>query len=611
MSLVSLSPRLFYILKLTLSLLTILLLTTYLFSSSLPSTPPLKTFSLPTNANKKATFIKNVLENEIDGPFDNSSLIELCRETKWVPGLIFRCEDVKGGVVNVRNVVLNCVRYTILAGATGLVLPQLLPRPNQKSTPVLLTHLFSLPSFTSTLTTICPAITIHDHINNLYNLPSTSSSNSLSLSPSSLSSPSSPLLHHAILSNPRNWTTEFKSWLNTTHPTPFTSQKPLLINLKSPLLEFPLSYDKPAFVSNLGRILPFRDDVRRLAAAVLYALSQKHNLDLDFNLDSSSQPRSQSSPQKDQENENEKGKGRGRGGGIIQAHKFLGIQLRTGPDAVAAGWTSSAIQSTNYLSLSSSLSLPLLYLSSSQSSLSFSSPTQSFSLSSPQNTTHPLPTPLEIIIETSTSLLSTTKAFSKEYKQLQSLTWDQRLLVDYEVLLWSSVFAGPWESSFAWGVAMRRHSSFSFRFGSETGWGAELQGRSVGKREREVGMGREEEKVPRAAELDEEKKKEGIGRLPHPSPSIPPTDIEIGLYTQAEEKRRKEPMSESQRMRRKEAGVGDVCWEDWVGGVRGGVEGKDGKDVGGNGGKGIGIGSGSVIFGPEGEGGRVRGSLWP
>jgi hypothetical protein len=71
---------------------------------------------------KKAAFVEAVLDTEIDGPIDNGALVELCKRKVWTPGLIFNCEAPQGGVGNVRNVFLNCIRYAIEAGGTLLLL---------------------------------------------------------------------------------------------------------------------------------------------------------------------------------------------------------------------------------------------------------------------------------------------------------------------------------------------------------------------------------------------------------------------------------------------------------------------------------------------------------
>ena len=74
---------------------------------------------------KKAWYVESLLaeESEIDGPFNNSTLVELCRTREWTPGLIFKCEAPEGGIGNVRNVFLNCVRYAIEAGGLSPLVP--------------------------------------------------------------------------------------------------------------------------------------------------------------------------------------------------------------------------------------------------------------------------------------------------------------------------------------------------------------------------------------------------------------------------------------------------------------------------------------------------------
>jgi hypothetical protein len=65
---------------------------------------------------EKGHFIMKALETEIDGPFNGTATAELCSSRDWVPGLIFKCNAPQGGVGNVRNVFLNCIRYAIEAG---------------------------------------------------------------------------------------------------------------------------------------------------------------------------------------------------------------------------------------------------------------------------------------------------------------------------------------------------------------------------------------------------------------------------------------------------------------------------------------------------------------
>lgn len=248
-----------------------------------------------------------------------------------------------------------------------------------------------------------------------------------STSPAIKVTPTTSLGHTAlidkhILANPGNWSSSFAQYLNHTHPIPPSATKPILVALQKPLLEFPLSYDDRHFVPQFGRLIRFREDTRRIAAAVLYALSQKHNLELEYTSDNP-----------------------------ILPQQFYGAHLRTGIDATAAGWTPYAIQSANYLSEATSQLLPVMYVASGNA----------------QDLARLAETNRSIAIETKESLLSApptvdvppapAKGFENEWRELQTLNWDQQLLVDYEVLLRSSVFGGTWESSFSWNIAMRRH----------------------------------------------------------------------------------------------------------------------------------------------------------
>ena len=71
-----------------------------------------------TNSLARSKWIEAALETEIDGPLDISALKELCSRKQWRKGLVFECPRPAGGVGNVRNKVLTCVRYAIEAGGT-------------------------------------------------------------------------------------------------------------------------------------------------------------------------------------------------------------------------------------------------------------------------------------------------------------------------------------------------------------------------------------------------------------------------------------------------------------------------------------------------------------
>ncbi len=120
------TPRALLALK-TCALMVVVYLTFSVFSGSELSQQDYKQTFTAAVKGKKGIFVQKALENEIDGPFDNSTLVQLCEKQKWVPGLFMKCESPEGGVAKVRNVFLNCVRYTIEAGGTPLSLLSLPP----------------------------------------------------------------------------------------------------------------------------------------------------------------------------------------------------------------------------------------------------------------------------------------------------------------------------------------------------------------------------------------------------------------------------------------------------------------------------------------------------
>ncbi len=78
--------------------------------------PALGKTDKPPNLDDKETFIQAFLDHEIDGPFDPAPIQEVCASKKWNDNLTIMCGAPQGGIGNVRNVFLTCVRYAIEAG---------------------------------------------------------------------------------------------------------------------------------------------------------------------------------------------------------------------------------------------------------------------------------------------------------------------------------------------------------------------------------------------------------------------------------------------------------------------------------------------------------------
>ncbi|KAK6335528.1 hypothetical protein TWF696_002301 [Orbilia brochopaga] len=65
---------------------------------------------------------------------DFTGLQSLCQSTRWQQHVYMSCTENPGGLMNVQNAVLNCIRYAIESGATGLILPKVQIRSSQNLT---------------------------------------------------------------------------------------------------------------------------------------------------------------------------------------------------------------------------------------------------------------------------------------------------------------------------------------------------------------------------------------------------------------------------------------------------------------------------------------------
>ncbi len=71
---------------------------------------------LRTFKDQKSVFVADFLEHEIDGQFDGSGLAALCASKTWTPNLFLSCDPAPGGVGQVKNAHLTCIRLAIEMG---------------------------------------------------------------------------------------------------------------------------------------------------------------------------------------------------------------------------------------------------------------------------------------------------------------------------------------------------------------------------------------------------------------------------------------------------------------------------------------------------------------
>ena len=345
-------------------------------------------------------------------PVDSESIKSICGEVQWNSSVVFTCDKSVGGVGNIRNSILNCVRYAISAGAS-LVIPSIVLRDASDITKIRtgetteLSYMFDTQHFLDSLRLSCPALQIHSSKAAIKDFVNTH--DTIPLLPESL-------VKHVPstgLPQPTEWRSQFYTWLEPyARPDP---KGPIIVDLQRSYLQYPIYSDGEGFAHTFGSILKFRSDVRILASKTLQGLADTYSLTPDLTQD-------------------------------ILPNTFFGAHLRTEKDAVegwpAPDWVYSRYetQARIYLEQAPRSNSPVIYVASGD--LSEVAKFAQNASTTPQN----------FAVTTKFDLLK-----GNDLKELKSLKWDQQGLVDYLVMLKASDFAGIGHSSFAWNIALKRH----------------------------------------------------------------------------------------------------------------------------------------------------------
>jgi len=110
------SARFFNLVKFVAPILLLLLALGYLSHTETSYKDVLRTFQ-----DERKLFVSDFLEHEVDGNFDGAPIRELCQKQTWTEGLILSCDPAAGGVANVKNAHLNCIRFAMeIGGENGL-----------------------------------------------------------------------------------------------------------------------------------------------------------------------------------------------------------------------------------------------------------------------------------------------------------------------------------------------------------------------------------------------------------------------------------------------------------------------------------------------------------
>jgi hypothetical protein len=297
-----------------------------------------------------------------------------------------------------------------------LIIPEIVKRnekdiakvvPDTKGMPrgIPLDYYYDKQHLNWTLSHFCPQMKLVWSIDELYNVPM---GNPVVISVSEVGMSQ---VNGTLMETPQTWITKYQEHIDA-KSNPKTRTWPFKVIVSRNTYAWPTSYDSPAFVRNFGRILRFRHDVRQIAASASHTMQKRWI----------------------KSHTSEKAV-------LAGTHGFVGIHLRTEKDVWGTDFPVYDEQAAYYLDHVVKSPYRVAYLASgatAENITAFTARARDFN----------------ITVVTKKDLLE-----PDELQYLDSLTWDQQALVDFELLLRSDQMAGVSASTFAWSIALRRAAS--------------------------------------------------------------------------------------------------------------------------------------------------------
>lgn len=279
-----------------------------------------------------------------------------------------------------------------------------------------LSYMFDTEHFYQTMQADCPQLRFVNDSDPLLHIPPKTAS--LPIDPKALQ----PTKWAYILLRPELWRPTLDVWLDTfaIQPRggqPLTAENPVRLSFDDGVqFSWPTAYDGPAFKRDWGRAAQFPRDVRELAARVLYRLYDATGCRQD--------------PARPTQG------------------CFLGVHIRTEEDAAVEHWDSYETQLAHVRDQLLANPLPTLYVATGKRS----------------DVARLRRDVADVHVAVNATAYAPVRVLEKwdlldedDLMQLDALTWDQAAVVDFEVMLRASRFAGIWESSWSWMIALTRH----------------------------------------------------------------------------------------------------------------------------------------------------------
>ncbi|CZS94915.1 uncharacterized protein RAG0_04728 [Rhynchosporium agropyri] len=353
-------------------------------------------------------FISEAMISAVKDDFKYEYVAEICDQGLWDDSVVFECQNLIGGIGNLRQEILHCIRYAIDAGA-GLILPVIKLRKegdlsNLEGGTASMDYLFDKERFLSRMQLACPQMKVYQDLKELESMGIVKKTELVD--PKKLSHPMTSRIAYSC----RDHIKEIRA------PPGQIS----LVPLGNLWRHFPICHDSVGFADAFGNLLPLRRDIHRLAATALYRLHTIYGVQIDPSVATTS----------------------------VFADSFIGIHLRTAKD-ILSYWLGYEDQASYYIQRINAspylTSLPIVFVASGNAtSISDFSALQEDSLAQPKH------------VLTKHDLLSGDDAV-----ELAGLTWDQQALIDYLILSRSGFFMGMADSSFAWTIAVTRRKETS------------------------------------------------------------------------------------------------------------------------------------------------------
>ncbi|ELR08011.1 hypothetical protein GMDG_02849 [Pseudogymnoascus destructans 20631-21] len=326
--------------------------------------------------------------------YDETPIREVCAKSSWADSrnVVVNCEARVGGVGNVRQEFLVCVRQAIEIGAS-LIRPDIMLRSEglieYQNGPVHnMSYLFNLELFDARLRSACPHMPIYNDLAEVERV-------------GEIARVGRPW----DLPKEQGVQLSFTAWAKLNRQA---QDKITVITMPRITGQTPVCADPPSFVANFGRLVEFRTDTQHLAFSILTSLLTRFSLP--------------PLPHRG-----------------VSNTSFIGLHFRTEIDAVNVGYTSFEEQTAAYLAFIAASPIRTIYAASGNTTSLELFAIEAAKLSPPAT-----------VVAKGGLLVGADKA------ALEALTWDQQALVDYLVLEKAARFAGVSDSSFSWGIAYAR-----------------------------------------------------------------------------------------------------------------------------------------------------------